>query len=254
MFLGRIIALAWILMTSAALAQPVTGSLIGQVDGDPMNYECGIPDASGKITCNFIQVLLSPAAIEEDLQASLAEIPAILGADSDDFIEGSCSETTSAMKDALSRFEAGQPSADGVAPPSDPRDLEHLRRWVQLTDTLCRERTAANLEALMRFAHDRSSKTCRPFINQFSQTFVQVSEAMWVAESSPTGPCGILQASRFTLPDNGLQFLWEYTSQKIVTNPAGSVAEGFACSELDQSTILYTWNSGPQRIDCEFID
>ena len=253
MTLVRMIATVLLLVQSTAIAQPVTGNLIGKVDGDPMSFECSFPDSMGKITCKFVQVLLSRVGREEDLESALAEIPKILSGDSDE-LEGLCGESISSMKDALVNFEAGRPLTDGTAPPSDPRDMEHLRRFVQLIDTLCQERTAASVEAFIRFGHERSSKTCRPLINQYTQTFVKVSETMWVAESSPTGPCGILQASRFTLPDNGMGLLWEYTAQKIITNPAGSLGPGMACTDLDQSIILYTWNSGPQRIDCEFID
>lgn len=251
-FLYVIITLAAFL-PSVVLSQPTTGSLIGQVDGDPMSYECGSPDASGRINCEFIQVLLSPAARDEDLAASIAQIPELLSPTSKELDEV-CGEVRSSLKDAIKRFEAGEPAADGTPPPDDPRDLEQFISLATLVENLCTERTAANVEAFFRFTHERSSKTCRPFINKYDQTFVKVSETMWVVESSPSGPCGLIQASRFTLPDNGLGMLWEYTAQKIITNPAGSTVTGIACSDLDQSTILYTWNSGPQRIDCEFID
>lgn len=240
-------------LPSIVLAQPTTGSLIGQVDGDPMSYECGSPDASGRINCEFIQVLLSPAVREEDLAASIAQIPELLSPTSNELDEV-CGELRSSISDAIKRFEAGEPAADGTPPPDDPRDLEQFKNLGTLVENLCNERTAANAEAFFRFTHERSSKTCRPFINKYDQTFVKVSETMWVVESSPTGPCGLIQASRFTLPDDGLGMLWEYTAQKIITNPAGSTVAGISCSDLDQSTILYTWNSGPQRIDCEFID
>ncbi len=240
------------LLPSVALSQPTYGSLIGEVDGDPMSYECGSPDASGRINCEFIQVLLSPAEREEDLAASIAQIPEILSRTSKD-LDNVCGEGPRSLADAINRFKAGEPAADGTPASDDPRDLDHFTGMAKLVDNLCAERTAANVEAFIRFTHERSSKTCRPFINKYDQTFVKVSETMWVAESSPLGPCGLIQASRFTLPDNGFGRLWEYTSQKIITNPAGDAVAGMSCSDLDRSTILYTWNSGPQRIDCEFI-
>lgn len=253
MILLRLCTFLGFISPSVAGAQPTHGTLIGQVDGDPVQYSCSPPDADGKLRCEFIQVLLSPVARDEDLQASLAQIPDILSDDSDE-LDGLCGEALEQMRDTVRRFEAGQSLEDGTLPPDDPRDLESLRRFLNASETVCNERTAETLEAFFRFTNEQQSKTCRPFFNEYNQTFVQVSEQMWVAESSPFGPCGIVQASRFSLPESGLGVLWEYTSQKIITNPTGEVSVGMSCSGLDQSAILYTWKSGPQRIDCEFID
>ena len=119
--------------------------------------------------------------------------------------------------------------------------------------SFCVDRTAEKLKAVLWSFHEKAAKTCRPWINQFEQTFVQVSAALWVVESSPTGPCGLIQTSRFTLPDDKYGTLWEYTSQKVITNKTGENM-GLACSELEEVPVLYTWKLGSKRIGCEFID
>lgn len=235
-------------------AQPTYGRLTGKLDLDPMQYNCNPADATGRITCEFVQVLLSKAETAEDWERTVAQIDEILEQPNE--LMGLCRDDAKAFKDAVSRFDQGLPLEDGKAPPTDPRDLDDLRTFARLIASFCVDRTAENLKAMLWSFHEKAARTCKPMINQFSQTFVQVSETMWVAESSPTGPCGLIQASRFTLPENGFGSLWEYTAQKMVTNKTGENL-GLACSDLNEEPILYTWNTSnlrSTRIGCEFIE
>lgn len=235
------------------VAQPSDGSLVGTIDGDPLRYECSAPNAAGKIECKFVQVLLSNKEKPEDLDAQLAQIPDMLTSENGE-IDELCKAGSGAMRDSLARFSRGEALEDGTPPPSDPREREELGKFVGAMEAVCAQRSPEALEALVRLSHDRATQTCTAFINQYSNTFVKVSETLWVAESSPSGACGIVQTSRFSLPENGLGLLWEYTSQKVITNKAGTSEAGVACSLFEETPVLYTWNSGPQRIDCVYID
>ena len=238
-------------LANSSLAQPTFGSLKGTQDFDHMQYECSQADGSGRITCEFVQVLLSKAETPEAWERTVGQIDEILK-QPEEFTE-LCRDDGKVLKDAVYRFERGLPLDDGTAPPTDPSELDELRAFSNLMASFCVDRTAENLKALLRTSHEKAAKTCRPMINQFEQTFVQVSETLWVAESSPTGQCGLIQVSRFTLPENGLGSLWEYTAQKVVTNKAGENF-GLACSDLNEESVLYTWKLGSKRIGCEFID
>jgi hypothetical protein len=253
MLATRLAILTTFCFANAAVGQPSFGSLIGSVEGDPMHYECTSVDASGKIRCDFVQVLLSNNEGPEELESALATIPEII-ADADGSLLAMCKDYLVDMKEAVEKFERGETLDDGTSPPKDPEDLDGLRSMLAVLDATCTDRTSETIEALLRFLHEREAITCRPTINKFNQTFVEISEGLWVVESSPTGACGIIQTSRFKLPEGAPASLWEYTSQKVITNKAGVIAGGLHCSMLDETPILYTWKSGSQRINCMYID
>ena len=236
-----------------AMSQPNAGSLVGKVDGDPMYYECLATQDSNKINCDFVQVLLSNKEKPEDLEAALSTIPEIL-ADEAGEMEELCGATLPQLSGILALLERGESIDPDTPVPADPADVEYMRTSVVALQNLCQDRTAENAEALLRLTHERAAKTCTAFINKYSQSFVKVSEELWVVESAPAGPCGIIQTSRFVVPKEGAGFLWEYIAQKVVTNKTGTTEMGVQCSDLDEREVLYSWRGGPQRIDCTYID
>jgi hypothetical protein len=165
MFAARLAILITCSFANAALGQPNFGTLIGSVDGDPIQFECTTADASGRIRCDFVQVLLSSEEHPEDLEKALATIPEIL-ADADGSLNGMCQDYLVNANDALAKFEQGQTLEDGTAPPTDPEELGYLRSIFQTLDAMCRDRSSEGVEAFLRMTHERASKTFRPNINQ----------------------------------------------------------------------------------------
>lgn len=239
--------------SGGAVAQPTIGSLVGKVDGDPMLYECVDAGEPNKIKCDFVQVLLSNKESPEDLEEALKAIPEIV-ADKDGSIAQMCAGGLSDASTALAALERGETLPDGSEPPKNAEDLQTMRRFLEVLQNLCADRSAETAEAFLRLAHEQASKTCTAFINKYSQTFVKVNDELWVAESSPTGECGIVQMSRFVMPKEGSGLLWEYIAQKAITNKAGTTDMGVQCSGLNESETLYSWRGGSQRIDCVYID
>ena len=93
----------------------------------------------------------------------------------------------------------------------------------------------------------------------YKQTFQFVNDAVsgegtWVVISSPTGPCGVINLSRFErAPNTDIPF-WNYVAKKTITNPKGKILGLNSCSVLDEDEYLYTWNSKEHFMGCEIIE
>lgn len=250
MLVSRITTAILLLSSDLTFAQPSYGTLIGSSDGDILRYECQEDGAPGKLTCRFTQVLLSNNSDEDDLQNQLIDIPAML-ADASTF-EG-CEELVDDFADVISRAERGEPMADGRLVDMDANELEYSKRLFASFASMCSDKSEESLEGFFRLTHEREAITCRPFVQDYHQVFTRVDERLWVVDDGPTGKCGIVQVSTFEQSE-GDGFLWEYTAQRIITNPSGISETGFSCSALSEEPILYTWRSDAQRIDCTFIE
>lgn len=99
--------------------------------------------------------------------------------------------------------------------------------------------------------------------NTFEQTFKLVSpggnaKISWVIESQPSGPCGVVQLSRFesetTKIGNSTYVDWNYVARKAVTNPSGELFLGLQCSGLDQGEYFYDWRSEVHQMSCDYIE
>jgi hypothetical protein len=71
---------------------------------------------------------------------------------------------------------------------------------------------------------------------------------------APTGPCGVVNVSRFEKDASTKYSFWVYHSKKVVTNPKGEVMPGFACSALDQAEYLFDWRSKEFFMGCAYIE
>lgn len=250
LYIARIVPILFIFSGGMGFSQPTYGTLIGSSDGDILHYECMSGSGLGELSCNFTQVLLSNESSPEDLENELARIPQML-ADASMF--DGCEVALAEFDDTILRVERGEPMEDGLVLDWDTDEVEYFKKVLARLADMCANRTAESIEALLRVNHEREAMTCRPFVNGYRQTFSQVSESLWVVDDGPTGQCGIVQVSRLDQSE-GDGVLWEYTAQKVISNPTGISEAGISCSALSEEPVLYTWRSGAQRINCTFID
>ena len=234
-----------------ANGQPVSGTLIGEKDTDILYYECG-PVQNGRISCDFVQILLQKKSTDADWAETVSSLKDML-ADKD---AGQLCETFLPISDFLrtgkmapmpgaraSDIEALQDQITG--------DLDYFRAVATAGTVFCQERTEEHLKALFYLFHQRGSETCTPLVNRFSQTFVQVSDLLWAVESSPSGECGVVDTSRFSTSGDATS-LWDYISSKVVLNKNGNI--NGLCSSLDETEQPYKLNLKPKKKGCQFIE
>lgn len=246
------------LLSSVVSAEPLSGTLVGTKDADILNYEC-FPQSDGKLSCSFVQVLLSNNSDEAKLQESLLQIPELLS-DPREILE-SC-KAFGDLKATIEAVKSGKP-VDGLSDEQlataksmiESGSANQFLDQLPKLDAFCASQTPETAEGMMRAFHEMSRTTCTPLVNRYEQTFVQVSESLWVVESSPTGDCGIVNISSFYLPRPDLaSTLWNYRSQKTITNKTGKANGIMECSLLDETPSEYRWDGPAVQADCMFID
>lgn len=256
----KIAFLVWLISApSIAMADnPWRGTLIGQSNGDILRYSCNELDER-TINCEFIQVLLTPKAREEEWPAILEEFRTLF--DRDDV---SLSEFCDNIIEPMSQYMADGMPADTSSYGTEQIDMsvfaEQARHeigffveWVGAGQRFCETREFEDLSVVFRLGHEQDMKTCEPFINDYSQRYTRSTENQWVVSEPPSGPCGIINTSKFVRED-GDGTLWRHVASKVITNPEATTTLGLNCSELDESITTYDWNSSRIRLSCEFID
>lgn len=244
-----------------ALAQeypPSTGTLVGSRDGDLLNFECTPIDPT-RITCDFVQVLLTNKSNDEKLEESLASIPQFLE-------ELKTEENFCAVFEARKMILNGNEVSDTelaaeaqkmideerrTDPESSHENLARKDQFFSAVDKLCAERSADAAKELLVLAHESGAETCEPMFNKYTQVFVKVDASLWVVESSPTGVCGIVNTSRL-YGDPKYSFLWNYQASKVITNKNGT--DIVPCSGLDERPQIYAWNQAAVYKNCKFLE
>lgn len=237
---------------------PLRGTLIGQSSGDILQYSCNELDDE-TISCDFIQVILSVKATEEEWPEILEEFRTAF--DEDDISLG---EFCDSAIEPVGRF-----IADGMPADTSPynteqldmsqfaeqarHDVEFFTEWAKAGQRYCETREFEDLSAFFRLSHEQDMKTCEPFINGYSQRYTRSTENQWVVFEPPSGACGIINTSRFVRED-GHGFLWRHVASKVITNPEATTDLGLSCRDFDESITNYDWNSSRIRLSCEFID
>jgi hypothetical protein len=259
-FLAATIYVVIAISSSAALAEefpPTSGTLIGSRDGDLLDFDC-TPTGADRITCDFVQVLLTNKSNDAKLQESLDTIPQLL--------EELESEKLCAVIDARKALLSGETVADSeisqeaqkmidgealLASEASPQLIEKMEQFYSAINKLCLEKDAAAAREFLVLSHESSAEICEPTFNHYTQTFVRVAENLWVVESSPSGSCGIINTSRL-YGDPKYPFLWNYQASKIITNKSGT--DIVPCSGLDERPQIYAWDQSPVYKNCQFLE
>ena len=247
-----------ILSAAPASAEPAYGKLNGINDGDVLDYEC-VRNPEGRIKCDFVQVLFSKESPEDDR----ASFVAALGVEDD--VENEIAELCLPFQ-RRDRIFAGDTVPEDDATESarliiselersrietPPESFEALKTQMDAWGEFCTSPSVDAANTLFDVIGSYAAQTCNPWINRFSLEFQEVDEHTWVAESSPSGPCGIVNTSKF-VEDADFPDYWSYFASKIVTNKEGDAL--LPCGELDESEHPYLWNAPPIYKNCVFFE
>jgi hypothetical protein len=231
--------------------------MVGANDGDLLDFECS-EISTGRIECNFVQVLLRTKSTQEEFEASLASIPDILKEmESDtDFCDFILAYDRVAKGETLDDQEMAEKVRNALEEQlksglKDERSLEKVDLIEEALIEICENPSTETARNFLEASHNIESDVCEAMFNRYTQQFVQVSEGLWVVESTPSGECGIINTSRFTA-DPKYPMLWNYEASKIITNKSGG--EIIPCSGLDERPQPYFWNQGPVLKNCTYLD
>ena len=141
-------------------------------------------------------------------------------------------------------------------------DLENkdLVKFVDAVTTACNAKTEESYLNVNRVLFDRDARTCAVSSYTYKQSFRLVLDDVsgarsWVAKGEPSGPCGIVQLSRFEPEklENLKSIYWKYIAKKAVTNKQGFLMPGMACTKLDEDEYIFDWRSKEHALGCDYI-
>lgn len=240
---------------------PASGTLIGSASGDILNYEC-LQESSERLNCEFTQVMLTKGANEEDWARMLTLISEMVQNPKEmQEFDATCANLLLPMERGfLDGFD--DEVWDALTGVDDravfevriTTDENFLKEYASKGAAFCRSRTTESAVEFFQVSRQRALQTCTPFFNKYSQSFVKVSEELWVVESAPSGGCGIINTSRFSTDSKDSKFgLWNYYASKVITNKVGETASGMSCAVFDESVNEYEWDADSNRVDCVYF-
>jgi hypothetical protein len=254
-----------------ALAEPSSGYLIGQ-EGDFLQFRCS-KENDYTVQCEFTQVMMSLKAKPEDLEDKLSRLDDILPEfETEGFKEGCeaivdmpltemLEAAQSGDKRRLEELGASTPDFDATEVldefgEKDPREIQDMLTAIDALAALCEKPSKENAEHLIRLEHEKESRTCKLWINDWEDTFERVSDRVWAIQSSgPRGACGVVRLDRFECEEKHPR-LCNFLSEKKVLNPEGMPLEGLGstCGMLSEGVFEYSWKRGERYLDCEVVE
>jgi hypothetical protein len=243
----------------AADERPRSGLLYNTQETHSLTYDCA--DVGEQLDCQFTQVAVRRKVNSEDITAHIEKSRKDFSELSDKSkVFGDCGDYSS----IISAIKEGRPptNADVVKFKkafSDPVQRYDAIEMFTLIDAYCKKNTEENYMKFIRHMVGRDSRTCLVSVNPYKSTFKRVYGSAgynYIAVSSPTGPCGIIDVSRFEQENaTALKItLWKYYSRRAVANPNSEILPGASCSKLDQQEYLYDWRSTVNVMKCDYIE
>jgi hypothetical protein len=202
----------------------------------------------------------------EDLKKSLDDARKVFQTTSKDKLlpPATCKKEQDFAEVLRGRKEAqNKEQRDFVENMSDKEKKYYLRINDAVT-TACNSKTEESYLNVLRIGHEKDTHTCLVSSNTFKQSFSHVDDIIndaevWVAKGDPSsGPCGIVQLSRFEKDKEDLFGVkvnfWKYTAKKAITNKQGFLPGRVACKDLDEDENIYDWRSKEYAVDCDYIE
>ena len=250
---------ALLLLASApSLGQeaPTLGLLYNTQEGHSLTYRCE-PVRAGQLNCEFVQTAVR-------MKSSISQLPAILAQARQQFRteKPPTTQDCGMFKEILDIMDGKKtaPKPEAVAALTAVERADAQRSARVFLD-YCSKPIEENYLALARSGHEKERRTCTVSSNSYKQSFRPVTEGngavVWVTQSSPDGPCGIVQLSRFESEETKIgtsKFTnWKYIARKAITNPSSELFPGAKCSGLDERPYTYDWRSKEHQMTCDYI-
>jgi hypothetical protein len=254
-----LLAAAMLLSTStASIAQdaPTLGILYNTQEGHSLTYRCD-PVRANQLNCEFVQTAVR-------LKAGVGQLPSVLAQARQQFRteKPPTAQDCGTFKEILDIMDgkktAPKPEALAALTPVEKADAQ---RSARVFLEYCSKPTEENYLGLARFGHEKDRRTCTVSSNSYKQSFRPLTEGggavVWVTQSTPDGPCGVVQLSRFEPEETKIgtsKFTnWKYIARKAITNPSGELFPGAKCSGLDEKPYTYDWRSKEHQMTCDYI-
>ncbi len=233
--------------------QPTSGMAYNTKELSALIYECGAVK-DDRMSCKFNQIAVRRKMVAAD---QLKQRQAL---DKDLKTLTISAEMCKEGKEQLNAFTQTA-SIEELARFKDPRDRAWALKYLKALERACLTGDKAELRTVLIESIEREARTCRVSGNLFEQSFKRVSDPSaktftWVVDASPEGVCGIVQLSRFEPQKSSSFTTWNYVARKAITNPTAESFPGVKCSELDESTYVYSWmlGDGPTWADCDQVE
>lgn len=263
-----------------AAEMPRFGMVYNTKEASSLAYGCKkINDAL--IECEFSQTSIRKKANVEDLNAKLDEAKARFPKEKSELKE---SDKLSPIPEGAVEIPIEKPDMEMCKKENGLIDIvrgkkkaptkegqEHfesmsetekkdLAKLLDAVENYCNNTNIESYLNLVRVTHERETRVCFASSHTFKQSFRLVQDDAsgayaWVVKDEPSGPCGIVQLSRFEpyKPKGSTITFWKYTAKKAVTNKQGSDWL-VACKDMDENEYLYDWMSKERMVGCDYIE
>lgn len=262
--LSNIIALVGIslLCAASALAEqaPSSGEVYNTREASHLLYFCE-KSPNDSLDCDFTQTRVRKSVKPEVLKARLDMARKQFSTEKV-FSPDECKQ----VKDFAEVFRGRKMVQGKEAETKDwlksMSDLERkdVRKQLDASIAGCDSKSEENYLNVVRTAFDKDVRTCIVSSNTYKQSFRLVLDPIsgaqsWVATGDPSGPCGVVQLSRFEpeQPEGLSITFWKYIAKKAVTNKQGMLMERMACTDLDEAEYIFDWRSKDWALGCDYI-
>lgn len=252
-----------------ASEMPSTGAISNELESSHLEYKCSEINPT-RVKCEFVQTSVRKPSYDEvyaEFDSNLARCNSEMSEDGQfaklqegtcpDFavlrglLDGSINRTNSANYTLSGKKIDNEVFEKMENSPSEVRGMNTAK--FQALGALCGSNSVAEAcKAMLTEENELKLRTCKVSSNKFTQIFSRLNSEnnVWTVEDKPSGDCGIINVSRFEQDDYGM---WDYISQKVVTNPTAKALGLMKCSDFDQKVYKFSWNVEGYEKHCDFI-
>ena len=236
-------------------SKPTTGILYNLKEVKSLIYSCESQNDS-ILTCEFKQVGVRKKLTDDELSKKRSDKEQAA-----EYVEECLRDRKQEKTDQKRRkdFLKGISMLDSIAKNSK-NESEAIKATITAKAVQsCSEEDMAKLIELNLVEENRTCIVSGGY--DFTQSFRLVSDNsgsnVWTVIGTPSGDCGIVQASRFEPEKLGKTVFWNYVSRKTITNKKGKTLFGLSeisCKDLDEGEYGYSWKSETYPIRCDEVE